>query len=94
VHVDHFIPWSYVFHNEIWNLVLACDSCNEMKRDSLYPTKFVDEIIDRNTKYYNRIEGMPKSLASLDPELHWEKEIRREYQECKDQGFTVINLNQ
>jgi HNH endonuclease len=93
VHVDHFIPWAYVFEDEIWNLVLACDDCNRMKRDSLYPSDYIDKIVDRNTKYYNKIEELNKSLLRLDSGMKWEKAIRRHYQNCKDYGFTVINLN-
>lgn len=89
MHVDHFIPWSYIFEDEIWNLVLACEDCNKNKRDSLYPSNFIEKILGRNTKNYNVIEGMSKSLARLDPELNWKKEIHRQYQSCKDQGFIV-----
>ena len=38
IHVDHFIPWSYIFDNNVWNLVLACQECN-LKRVVLYPKK-------------------------------------------------------
>lgn len=90
VHVDHFIPWSYVFENEIWNLVLACEGCNNNKRDSLYP---IERIIERNTKHINAIEGLPESLSRLDPQLEWQKEIHRQYQNCKEQGFAIRDSN-
>jgi 5-methylcytosine-specific restriction endonuclease McrA len=86
VHVDHFIPWSYVFENEIWNLVLACEGCNNDKRDSLYP---IERIIERNTIHLREIEGMSKSLAKLDPQMDWQREIRRQYQNCVEQGFRM-----
>ncbi|HYO06149.1 MAG TPA: HNH endonuclease domain-containing protein, partial [Phototrophicaceae bacterium] len=35
IHVDHFIPWSYLFEDELWNLVLACRGCNLKKHSSL-----------------------------------------------------------
>ena len=28
VQVDHVIPWSYIYEDEIWNLVLSCKTCN------------------------------------------------------------------
>lgn len=28
IHADHFIPWSYVYEDEIWNLVLTYRSCS------------------------------------------------------------------
>jgi hypothetical protein len=85
IHVDHFIPWSFVFEDEIWNLVLACERCNNNKRDSLYP---IEKIIERNSKYLE-IEGMSKSLAKLDPKMDWQREIRFQYQNCVEQGFGI-----
>lgn len=31
-HVDHFIPWSYIYDDNAWNLVLACQECNIKER--------------------------------------------------------------
>lgn len=92
VHVDHFIPWSYIFEDEIWNLVLACENCNLRKNSSLYPVEFVEKIINRNMQYCNKIEGLEKSLLRLDTEREWKKVVNRHYQNCKDYGFTVVNL--
>lgn len=33
--IDHFIPWSYVTNDEIWNLMPVSDSLNSSKRDKL-----------------------------------------------------------
>ncbi|WP_306453832.1 HNH endonuclease domain-containing protein [Bacillus sp. 7884-1] len=30
-HVDHFIPWSFVQADQLWNLVLSCNSCKVQK---------------------------------------------------------------
>ena len=35
IHVDHFIPWSFVKDDKIWNFVLTCPSCNEKKNNKL-----------------------------------------------------------
>lgn len=50
VHVDHFIPWSFVQSDQLWNLVLSCNSCNSSKSDKLPEKSFLDNIIDRNKK--------------------------------------------
>lgn len=47
-HVDHFIPWSFVQSDHIWNLVLACNSCNSSKSDKLPARSYLELIIDRN----------------------------------------------
>ncbi|QPC45571.1 HNH endonuclease domain-containing protein [Mangrovibacillus cuniculi] len=47
-HVDHFIPWSFVQSDQIWNLVLSCNQCNLKKSDKLPFRAFVDVIMERN----------------------------------------------
>ena len=56
--VDHFIPFSmrndskYKFTNklnEIWNLVLACKSCNRAKFNYLPDNTFLNKLIIRNS---------------------------------------------
>jgi hypothetical protein len=47
-HVDHFIPWSFVQTDQLWNLVLACRSCNISKRDRIAKEIFLDSLIERN----------------------------------------------
>ncbi|WP_077325326.1 HNH endonuclease [Virgibacillus siamensis] len=47
-HVDHFIPWSFVQSDQIWNLVLSCNTCNGSKNDKLPERKYLDNIIERN----------------------------------------------
>jgi hypothetical protein len=47
-HVDHFIPWSFVQSDHLWNLVLACNQCNSSKSDKLVERGFLDIIIKRN----------------------------------------------
>ena len=46
--VDHVLPYQVVQHNEIWNLVLAHDHCNQMKKDLLVGKHFIQKLIKRN----------------------------------------------
>jgi hypothetical protein len=46
--VDHVIPYQALLHNEIWNLVLAHDFCNENKLDNLPSFHFIENLITRN----------------------------------------------
>lgn len=48
VDVDHFIPWSFIKDDNLWNFVLACPSCNNSKRDKLADNRFLDLLISRN----------------------------------------------
>lgn len=92
VHVDHFIPWSYIFEDESWNLVLSCHKCNLRKNDSLVGTYFLEEIIQRNKTYQDKIEELRKSLLKLDAGKGWEKEITSHYRNCKVYGFSEVKI--
>ena len=92
INVDHFIPWSYIFEDEPWNLVLACEQCNSRKSNLLAPEVFQDDLIGRNRNYQNEIPKLKKSLLSLDAENNWEPVIKHHYNNCKDYGFRIQSL--
>ena len=46
--MDHFIPWSYVKDDKLWNFVLACPQCNEKKNNRIPTEMYLDMIIKRN----------------------------------------------
>ena len=48
VEVDHFIPWSFIKDDNLWNFVLACRSCNNKKRDKLADLMYLEQIEKRN----------------------------------------------
>jgi hypothetical protein len=60
--VDHVIPWAFVVEDKVWNLVIACQSCNSQKSCSIASTDFVEQLHERNEK----LIALPKvSLPSL-----------------------------
>jgi hypothetical protein len=59
--VDHFIPWAFVLEDKIWNLVLACASCNTQKSNAVASKKCVEQLNERNEKL------IAKSLGTLPP---------------------------
>jgi hypothetical protein len=48
IQVDHFIPWAFIKDDKLWNMVLACSTCNNKKRDKLAPSAYLDKLIVRN----------------------------------------------
>ena len=48
IHVDHFIPWSFVKDDKIWNFVLACPTCNERKSNKVAPKDYIVRLEKRN----------------------------------------------
>ena len=51
VHVDHFIPWSFVKEDRLWNFVLSCPECNLKKSDSL-PAETLLAKLDAQNSYF------------------------------------------
>lgn len=47
-HLDHFVPWSFVHDDKIWNLVYSCSSCNESKNNKIPNEEFLLKIQRRN----------------------------------------------
>ena len=89
--VDHFIPWSYVFDDELWNLVLACGKCNSRKSDLLAGEDCLNDLIGRNERWGSAIRPLERSLKKIDTGRGWQKEIELHYENCVDYGFSVRN---
>lgn len=47
-HIDHFIPWSFVKDDKIWNLVSSCSKCNLRKNDKIPSNKYLNKLFLRN----------------------------------------------
>lgn len=46
--IDHVIPWSFIYHDDLWNLVYTHKSCNSSKSNSI-PTKLeIKKLGERN----------------------------------------------
>lgn len=84
VHVDHFIPWSFVQSDQLWNLVLSCSTCNLSKNDKLAIEPFLNALVDRNA-------GLSKNKTiydRFDMRVYTEKKLVELYHYSIDNGFT------
>jgi 5-methylcytosine-specific restriction endonuclease McrA len=57
IHVDHFIPWSFIKEDKLWNFVLSCPTCNIKKSNRIPSQKYLTLLIARNkqlSKLQNR----------------------------------------
>lgn len=50
IDVDHFIPWSFIKDDKLWNLVLACPECNRKKSDRLPADRYLNALLSRNQR--------------------------------------------
>lgn len=48
IEVDHFVPWSFIHSDDLWNFALSCRNCNNNKRDKLPVVQYLDELIKQN----------------------------------------------
>lgn len=48
IHVDHFIPWSYMQNDVLWNFVLSCPTCNTSKNNRLANIDYLYNLVERN----------------------------------------------
>jgi len=64
VEIDHFIPWSFVVEDKLWNLVVSCSDCNSKKSDGI-ALYFLDSLFERNRRLALIIEedAAPPALA-------------------------------
>jgi len=49
-HVDHVIPWSFLLTDPLWDLVLACATCNLAKSDVLPDRSFLEKLAERGMR--------------------------------------------
>jgi CRISPR/Cas system Type II protein with McrA/HNH and RuvC-like nuclease domain len=56
IHVDHFIPWSFIQNDNLWNLVIACQKYNIQKSDKIANEQYLDHLLIRNQELSKEIE--------------------------------------
>ena len=90
VELDHVIPWSFIFDDQLWNLVPACGGCNGHKSNLLPDRRTYEELVARNEKCAGRIGKLSESLKLLGRGEDWKKAMRDYYKSCEDYKFLVM----
>ena len=98
-HVEHVIPWSFVFEDRIWNLVLACQTCNSSKSDQTPVDRYIERLSERNEKLKTWVaENGPsakETYARKDfkdfQDRNLGEHLRTLVQTCRDEGFGTWN---
>ena len=96
--IDHFIPWSFVLHDELWNLAPTFKNINSQKSNKLpdlssYMDKFCEiqyesfDIMQRNHKMYK------KNLEGILKEMVLSSEKFSQIRQYKDNKISFINKN-
>ena len=67
ISIDHFIPWSFVLHDRIWNLIPTSREVNSRKGNKLPPwEKFFTPFADLQYKAYHWHKGQKSSFKTLE----------------------------
>ena len=86
-HVDHFIPWSYIQNDHLWNFVLACQTCNSKKSNKLVSEGYMNQLIERNEMLIQETPFKPYFN-------HYSVEkLKSYYHYSQENGFRTIQIN-
>ncbi len=64
--VDHIIPWSFMFSDDIWNLVFCHKSENSSKSNSIVSEEIIEKLEKRNTLLLEKLEKSGKKDKKFD----------------------------
>lgn len=54
--IDHVIPWSYLYSDDLWNLVYSHQSCNSSKSNVIPSEDMIIRLEDRNSVLFNILQ--------------------------------------
>ena len=74
--IDHVIPWSYLYSDDLWNLVYVHKSCNSSKNNSIPKKGDIEKLKRRNDNLLNELRKNNKKGKIVD-EL--ELSIKKDY---------------
>ena len=87
--IDHFIPWSFVLHDELWNLVPTFKNINSSKNNKLPQIDlFMDKFCDMQYSAFSIIRQDKKSKKILEDYLTINKKLDLNYLLNKDRGIS------
>ena len=66
--LDHFLPWSFVAHDRIWNLVPTVPAVNSMKSNSLPDEHYVEKLAEY------QLQGLAATYKTL-KKSDWQKRV-------------------
>lgn len=91
--VDHFIPHSYLFEDELWNLVLSCAACNNKKGNILPSAKLIVKLQERNNLLSKSTgkasKEIDKSLNRMNSKVDFVEYVELICHQAERAGFTT-----
>lgn len=80
ISIDHFIPWSFVYHDELWNLSPTFKNINSSKSNDLPALNLFDDFLKVQFEFYKTLKGFAKpkdfdDYLKISEHLHYENNI-------------------
>lgn len=64
--IDHVIPWSYLYSDDLWNLVYVHKNCNSSKSNAIPQKEEIERLKDRNIRLANILKEKEKKGKTVD----------------------------
>ena len=77
--IDHVIPWSYLYSDDLWNLVLVKKGLNSSKSNKIPSEELIERLEDRNQRLVKLLENQKKDKHVRELELAIEKHFVRKF---------------
>ena len=77
--VDHVIPWSYLYSDDLWNLVLVKKSANSSKSNNIPGEELIKKLEQRNYKLLELIKGHKPDKHTEELKLAIDKDYVRTF---------------
>lgn len=63
---DHVIPWSYLYSDDLWNIVYVHKECNSSKSNIIPEQNYIDKLKERNIRLLNLLRSNNESGKDVD----------------------------
>lgn len=64
--IDHVIPWSYLYSDDLWNLVYVHKKCNSSKSNAIPQKDEIEKLKERNIRLYKILLEKEKKGKVID----------------------------
>jgi HNH endonuclease len=67
--VDHVIPWSYLYSNDLWNFLFAHKNCNSGKSNSIPNEEMISKLEHKNLRLLKLLENQSNEKGKKNKEF-------------------------
>ena len=79
--IDHFVPWSYVAHDELWNLNPTTQSVNSSKGNAL-------------PDWHTYFEGLCQQEYAIASRIHESEVIHKAFEKCAKKNLNDVHIKE